>query len=186
MRVISGKHRGKKIETLKTKELRPTTGRAKEAVFNMLSHGKFSGILDGAKVLDLFCGCGALSVESLSHGAERVILVDKNPDHLEIARRNIATLNESDHAVFLRADSSYPPPAQFPCDVIFMDPPYHKDFVSVTLKNLENTGWLTEQTVIVLETEKKSKDSIPENYQIIEDRVYGASRIRMLQWRAPQ
>jgi 16S rRNA (guanine966-N2)-methyltransferase len=181
MRIISGKHRGKRIESLDSKELRPTTGRTKEALFNMLTHGQFSGILEGANVLDLFCGCGALSAEAFSHGAAKAVLVDKNPDHLNVARKNMDIIGESENSRFLRTDSSHPPPAQFVCHVLFMDPPYSKKLVPITLKNLRSSGWLDDETIIVLETEKRDYEPLPEGYEVVVDRTYGASRIRILQ-----
>lgn len=182
MRVISGKYRGKRIESIESKDLRPTTGRAKEALFNILSHGKFSGILDEAKVLDLYCGCGALAAESFSRGASRVALIDKNNEHLEVARKNIENIGEEDNAVFLRADSSNPPPAIFPCDVVFMDPPYRKGLAVRTLKKLRNSGWLAPSAIIVVETEKRNNDIMPNSYELLDDRIYGSTRIRILQW----
>lgn len=185
MRVISGKHRGRKIETVSDKNLRPTMGIAREAVFNILSHGQFAGenrLLDGCVVLDLFCGCGALSIEALSRGASKAILIDIDQQHLDIARQNLKTIGEVENAVFLRADSSNPPPARQECNLVFIDPPYKKDLVEPCLRSLERGRWLADGAIIVLETEKKEEPKIPDGIEELSNRNYGNSRIRILKW----
>lgn len=182
MRVISGKHRGRAIETVSGKQLRPTMGMAKEALFNILSHGQFADLLPDARVLDLFCGCGALAIEAISRGAGHAVLIDIDTAHLDIARKNIKSLGESDNVTFIRSDSSNPPVAHSPCNLIFIDPPYGKKLVDVSLKSLINGKWLAKDAVIVIETGKTEDIKIPEGFTELEDRKYGNSRIRILQW----
>jgi len=186
MRVIAGKHKGRIIETVSSKKLRPTTGMAREAVFNILAHGNFkedgSNLLDECRVLDLFSGCGALSIEALSRGASHVTLIDIDPQHLNIARKNISSIGESESASFIRGDSSTPPPATAPCDLIFLDPPYGKGLVASALKNLLSGGWLAKDAVIVVETGKNEDIEQPEYFTQLNDRKYGNSRIRIMQW----
>lgn len=188
MRVIAGKFKGRNIDTLheKGKNIRPTTGKTREALFNILSHGQFlSGdkkLLDGARVLDLFCGSGALAIEALSRGAAYAVLVDMDKDHLEIARTNIKNLGEEQNAAFIRANSSTPPPAHLPCNLIFIDPPYNKGLAQITLTNLVKGNWLAENAVIVVETAKKEDVTPPESFEEMADRIYGNSRIRILRW----
>ena len=186
MRVISGKHKGRKIETVSSKNLRPTTGMAREALFNILSHGKFnndgSQFLQGCYVLDLFCGCGALSIEALSRGAKHAVLIDIDQSHLAIARKNISSLGEEENASFIRGDSATPPPARIPCNLIFLDPPYGKGFVDKSLKSLIAGEWLADDAIIVVETAKTEDLTIPDNFTELDDRKYGNSRIRIMQW----
>lgn len=186
MRIISGKHRGRKIETVSSKKLRPTTGMAREALFNILSHGRFADgetpFLQDCKVLDLYCGCGALSMEALSRGAAHVVLLDIDQDHLDVARHNIKTIGEIEHATFIRADSSTPPPARFPCNLIFVDPPYGNNLADKTLKNLIKGNWLADKAVIIVETGKTEELDLPEGFTEIDDRRYGNCRIRIFEW----
>jgi 16S rRNA (guanine966-N2)-methyltransferase len=161
-------------------------GMAREALFNILTHGRFATddyrLMDGCRVLDLFSGCGALSMEALSRGAAHVILMDIDQEHLDIARQNLRSIGESENATFIRGDSSVPPPARIPCDLIFLDPPYNKGLVTIALKNLIAGKWLAQNAVIVIETAKNEDITIPSELEEIDNRVYGNSRIRICQW----
>jgi 16S rRNA (guanine966-N2)-methyltransferase len=180
MRIIAGKHRGRRINSLPTKELRPTMGVTREAIFNILSHGQFLDLLPGARVLDLYCGCGAFAMEAFSRGAAHVVCIDIRSEHLQVARSNIDYIGESHNANFIRADSSNPPAASIPCNLIFLDPPYYKNLVTPTLVKLLSSGWLAANAVIVIETGAKEEFTIPEQYEDIENRKYGNSRIHIL------
>lgn len=186
MRVFSGKHRGRKIETVSSKQLRPTTGMAREAIFNILTHGKYSedgeSLLTNANVLDLFCGCGALSMEALSRGAASVTLIDIDKEHLDVARQNIKTIGEENKAVFIRADSSTPPPARTPCDLIFLDPPYNQGLVAKALTGIMSGNWLAKNARIVVETDYREDVKFPDKFEELDNRKYGNSRIRILKW----
>jgi 16S rRNA (guanine966-N2)-methyltransferase len=188
MRVISGKYRGRRIETVSDKKLRPTMGIAREALFNILSHGRFAiegeRLFDDCRVLDLFCGCGALSIEALSRGASHATLMDIDQEHLDIAKKNIRSLGESDNCSFIRGDSSTPPPARVPCNLVFIDPPYGKGLVTTALKNLISGKWLAEKAIIVIETGKNEDLQIPETFENIDDRIYSNSRIRIFEYHA--
>lgn len=186
MRVISGKHRGRKIETVSSKKLRPTTGMAREAIFNILTHGKYSedgeSLIADANILDLFCGCGALSMESLSRGASSVTLIDIDKEHLDIARKNIRKIEEEQNASFIKGDSSTPPPARIPCEVIFLDPPYNQGLVTKALKGLIAGEWLAKNAIIIVETDFREDIRFPEQFEELDNRKYGNSRIRILKW----
>jgi 16S rRNA (guanine966-N2)-methyltransferase len=186
LRVISGKYRGRKIETVSSKQLRPTTGMAREALFNILTHGRFAPdgeqFLDGCIVLDLFCGCGALSMEAISRGAKHATLMDIDQEHLDIAKKNFRSIGEIDNAAFIRGDSSTPPTARVPCNLIFLDPPYGKNLVPIALKNIIAGKWLAEGAIIVIETAKGEDITLPEGLEEIDDRKYGNSRIRIVEW----
>lgn len=188
MRVIAGKYKGRSIETLKDKstKLRPTTGKTREALFNILSHGQFAvggkKILDGARILDLFCGSGALAIEALSRGATYAVLIDMENKHLDIARKNIKNIGEDQNTTFIRANSSMPPPAYVPCNLIFIDPPYNQGLAQVTLENLVKGNWLAPNAIVVVETEKKEDITYPSGFEEMTDRNYGNSRIRILCW----
>jgi 16S rRNA (guanine966-N2)-methyltransferase len=186
MRIISGKHRGRKIETVDSGKLRPTTGMAREALFNILTHGRFvdddKKLLDGCRILDLFCGCGALSLEAISRGAVHVTLMDIDQEHLDIAKKNFRSIDEIDNAAFIRGDSSTPPKAHNQCNLVFLDPPYGKGFVSTALKNVIAGGWLAEKAIVVVETSKIEEPEIPAGLEKVEDRIYGNCRIRIFEW----
>ena len=180
MHVIAGKYRGRRIETLKSKTLRPTQGKTREALFNILMHGQFQDILKDSTVLDLFCGCGSFAIESLSRGAAHVVCVDIASEHLAITKQNIANLHALEQATFLRADSSKVPPATKACDIIFIDPPYHSNLAQSSLITALNQGWLAPHAIAVLETDVKDKQSAIEGFEELVNRHYGKSNIRIL------
>ena len=184
MRVIAGCHRGRKIETIAGKEIRPTTAIAREAIFNILGHGEFGGrgghFLEGYEVLDLYTGCGALAMEAFSRGASHVTLMDIKPEHLTIARQNIAKIHESENATFIRCDSSNPPPAPRPCDVVFVDPPYKDKLVDRSIERLISNGWVKEGSIIVIEMDKHGQYTAPDSLEEIKNRTYGLCRIVVL------
>jgi 16S rRNA (guanine966-N2)-methyltransferase len=116
IRVTGGELRGRRLHVPR-RGVRPTTGRVREAIFSML------GDIEGARVLDLFCGTGALAIEALSRGAMQATLIDKNP---AAARRNLKSLGLEDRATALRYDAARflrrAGPGSF--DLVLCDPPY--------------------------------------------------------------
>src|SRR5256885_2109297 len=125
LRIIAGKHRGRKIETSNAKTLRPTSGRTREALFNILSHGEFSGAENspyiGRQVADLFCGSGALGFEALSRGAAGITFVDQSQDSLNLVRNTAESLREIPQAKLLRSDSAQLPPSLVRHSLVFID-----------------------------------------------------------------
>lgn len=186
LRIFAGKHRGRKLQMVDTKQLRPTAGRTREAIFNILNHGRFAEggtrFLEGCKVVDLFCGSGALGLEALSHGAAHCVFIDIDQDHLSVARANAEHVGESKNVTFIRCDSSSPPTAKFACDLVFIDPPYHSKLVVTALKNLAARGWLRPGSVVMVEMEKRETLPEMEGYIPITDRIYGKTRIVLLEW----
>ncbi|HLT45830.1 MAG TPA: 16S rRNA (guanine(966)-N(2))-methyltransferase RsmD [Rubricoccaceae bacterium] len=126
MRIIGGRLRGRALRAPKGRETRPTTDRVREALFNLLAARR---PLEGARVLDLFAGTGALGLEALSRGAARVVFVEAHAPTLRLARQNAADLGVAAACAFLRADAvaflRRPPAERF--DLAFADPPYDLD-----------------------------------------------------------
>lgn len=187
MRIISGKYKGRRIDTLGNTSIRPTMGMAREALFNILSHGEFGkdgeNLLEGCKILDLFCGCGAISVEALSRGAATAVLVDINQEHLDIARHNIMHIGEEKNAVFLRADSSNPPRAKFACNLIFIDPPYKENLALISLQNTLKNGWIEDNAIVIVETGKTEEFNAPSGFTELSNRKYGNCRLRIYRYK---
>ena len=185
VRIVAGKHRGRKLQVLDSKQLRPTSSRTREGIFNILNHGGFSKsdahFLDGAKVLDLFCGSGALGLESLSHGASHCVFIDIKQEHLALVRDNAEHLGEEENVTFIRSDSSSPPQARFACDLVFIDPPYHSKLIKPALTNLITRGWLREGGIVVVEMDKREDLPEVEGYTQIKERDYGRTTIILLE-----
>lgn len=128
MRIITGKHRGKKIETLNNYSIRPATDRVKSAIFNSLQ----SRInWNGAKVLDLFAGSGNIGLEALSRGARKITFVEKSEDAISILEKNILHLNEMDNCDVIHSSfEEYIKRNNESFDIVFADPPYAINFLN--------------------------------------------------------
>ncbi len=181
MRVISGQLKGRRLTAPSAahghgQTIRPTSDRARETLFNLLVNS--IGLeLDGARVADLFAGTGALAIEALSRGAAHAVLVDNTATSLDLARRNVTDLGLDKVAKILRADSRNLPTASDSFDVLFLDPPYHKDLIAPTLQSLVSKGWIKSGSVVVIECAADEDPVIGDNYEIDKDRIIGDTRL---------
>ncbi len=185
MRIISGKHRGRKIELAKeaAETVRPTSDFAREAIFNILSHGKL--VTDGhpfidKDVLDVFCGTGAFGLEALSRGAKRVTFIDQSRDALANARLNATKMNELDAVDFMLADGTKLPKARKAFALVFLDPPYFGKMIEPALKSLHTGGWVAEDGLVIVEHDAKEAIAFPETFEIVDERKYGRAIINIL------
>lgn len=173
MRVIAGKARGHRLLTLKGEPTRPTQDRVKESVFNILS-----ATLSDARVLDLFAGSGALSIEALSRGAASARLVESSRAAARVITQNLERTGFRDAAQLwvgdaLEAISRLSKQGEM-FDLIFVDPPYDRGLARRTLRALAESSLLTPETTIVVEHSRKEElDSNVENLQMIRQRSYG-------------
>ena len=179
MRIVGGRFRGRRLETPKDQRIRPTSDRAREAIFNLLAHHA-SEALDGTRVLDLFAGSGALGLEAISRGAAQVTFVDKDPKSLALARRNAEALGVD--AIFLRADATHLPPAPAPAALIFCDAPYEKGLTEPALASAVEHGWVSDGTVLVIETGAGEEVTLPDGFTVLTERTYGAAKVMILQY----
>lgn len=188
MRIVAGRHKGRALMAPPGEEIRPTSDRARESLFNILAHGRVgkadgAGLLQGAVVLDAFCGTGALAAEALSRGAARVILMDNSPAALEVARANLRGLGEEAQALLVLADATAPPakgPGQPPATLVFLDPPYRSHLGAPALAALDARGWIAEAAVVVVESEARDAFETPEGFTLLDERRYGKAKIRFL------
>ena len=181
MRIIAGKHRGTNLLSPEGLDTRPTPQRVREAVFSMLESGRFGTVLRDRVVLDLFAGTGAMGLEALSRGAERVVLVDNHPTALDALRANVEKLRAGARAQVRSGDASrWHERAQVACGVIFMDPPYGSEAWVPALAAAAKTGWIGDDTVVVIETDRRERADIPDGFEVLDERSYGRARILML------
>jgi 16S rRNA (guanine966-N2)-methyltransferase len=187
MRIVGGKLRGRNFEPPESLVTRPMMDRVREALFNVLAHrdwGKHVGELfnegNDLHVLDAFCGTGALSFESLSRGAVRATLFDHDAGALKLARTNAAKLGLSDKCDILAADTTKPPQASTPCQLIFLAPPYRKNLIAPAFAALDKAGWIAPRAVIVAETAKtETLDPLP-GCELVVARAYGEPMLHFL------
>lgn len=181
MRIIAGKHRGTNLLSPEGLDTRPTPQRVREAVFSMLESGRFGTVLRDRVVLDLFAGTGAMGLEALSRGAERVVLVDNHPTALDALRANVEKLRAGARAQVRSGDATrWHERALVACGVIFMDPPYGSEAWVPALAAVAKTGWIGDDTVVVIETDRRERTEIPDGFQVLDERSYGRARILML------
>ena len=185
MRIIGGKHKGRKIQAPRGAVVRPTTDRLREAIFNILEHGVASygggkSCIRDARVLDAFCGTGALGLEALSRGADRATFLDIEPAVLEVCRSNVETLGETAHAELFRVNCLKPLRCRDPHSLVFLDPPYNKGLVTAGLEALDSEGWIAPGAVCVIETTSRETILPPSNYAVVDDRSYGPKQLQIL------
>ena len=152
MRIVAGLAKGRRLAP-PAPATRPTSDRTREALFNTLA-GYVE--VDGAGVLDLYAGTGAVGLEALSRGARQVVLVESDRRALEVIRRNVATVGLPGVATVGRSVGGYlrDQPA-LPFDLVFADPPYGLDPTEPITTLLEG-GWTTADTVLVVERDARS------------------------------
>lgn len=168
MRIIGGKHRGRKLADFKGNDIRPTADRVKESLFNILS-----GRLSGASVLDLFCGSGNLGLESLSRGAAKVHFNDLSKDSLAVLKKNLAAVGEEDKCKITNLDYlSCLSCAGDRYDLIFIDPPYAREFGIPALETISKRGLLTEDGVAIYERDRSFSGEV-EGLTAFDERKYG-------------
>ncbi|WP_099188064.1 16S rRNA (guanine(966)-N(2))-methyltransferase RsmD [Tepidibacter mesophilus] len=182
MRVISGSARGLKLKSPKNMDVRPTTDRVKESVFNIIS----DKVMDSF-VLDLFSGTGSLGIEALSRGSERATFVDASKSSMEIIKENIQKARVNDKSELILSDSisavNKLGVRRDKFDIIFMDPPYLKNFIEKTLIEISKREILEEDGIIIVEHDIKDevKDNI-EKLQKYREKKYGNTMISFFAW----
>ncbi|EBA10486.1 16S rRNA (guanine(966)-N(2))-methyltransferase RsmD [Sagittula stellata] len=184
MRIIAGEWRGRRLASVGKGDpgahLRPTTDRVRESLFNMLAGGRFGDPFEGAVVLDLFAGTGALGLEALSRGALSATFVENGRVGQRLIRENVKTLDCSDRASVIGADATRLP-AGAPCSLVFLDPPYGKGLGARALEVARTQGWIGAEALIVWE--ESAPQVAPEGYAALEARRYGDTHVTVLRSR---
>lgn len=191
MRIIAGKHKGRRIELGKDPSgvIRPTSEFAREAIFNILTHGKHGAngqsFMD-KQVLDVFCGTGAFGLEALSRGAGHVTFIDQSREAIAAARHNATRMNEMDHADFFLTDASKLARAKKQYALVFLDPPYFGKLIEPTLKALHAGGWLEDDALIITEHDAKENIVLPAPFVVLDERRYGRAVIKLIKAANPE
>ncbi len=169
MRVVAGHLRGRRLVAPPGRATRPTSDRVREALFSIL------GPLDGARVLDLFAGSGALGIEALSRGASSATFVDRDPRALEVVRTNLEALGLEDAAVHRRDALAYLRAASATHDLVFVDPPYSCAPRLGGPLSAAIPAALSTDALIVTESDKRTPLEL--ELPLVRERVYGDTRI---------
>ena len=181
MRIISGNTKGKKILQPKDQSTRPLKDLTKESIFNIIQHSnKFNTKVEKSNILDLFSGVGSFGLECLSRGASSVIFVENYKEVLPILKRNIINLNYSNTALIIEKDIFNQ--LEFKnlknkFNIIFIDPPYKEKNLPQLLKKIINSKIMKKDGVFIIHRHKREKDEFPKEFNVLEEKNYGISKI---------
>ncbi len=170
LRIVAGKWRSRLLQIIDEPELRPTSERIRETLFNWLRT-----VTEGARCLDLFAGTGALGIEALSRGAARVVFVEKSAKLAAAIRDNLEALQTANAEVIRRDAMDYLRNADpVPFDIVFLDPPFDEEMLAEACTFLQENGWLSANAVVYLERSKdRSKPALPEGWAITHEKIAG-------------
>ncbi len=180
VRIVGGKHRGRRLIAPDGQDTRPTSDRTREAIFNILAHADWAPAFADAVVVDGFCGTGALGLEALSRGAARCSFLDLGRPALDAVRANVAALGVQPCVDVLRADATRPPAAAQACNLVFLDPPYARGLAPLALAALAQAGWVADGALAVVELGEGDPLPPPDGFALIDERRYGDTRVAFL------
>ena len=182
LRVIAGELKGRKLRTARGAKTRPTANRTREAIFNIIAP-----LIAGARVLDLFAGSGAFGIEALSRGADTAVFVDIDVDSISVLQANIKTLSLESKTKIIRWDLiknlNCLQTLQKTFNLVFMDPPYHKNMIEPTLLNLYSSQSMATSARIIVEHSRREPvvaDHLPFEYS--DRRKYGKTLVTILEF----
>lgn len=186
MRVVAGRFRGRALQAPDDMSVRPTSDRVRESVFNILTHGIEGFSLNGARVIDLFAGTGALGIEAVSRGAAYCLFVEEAPDARALIRKNVEAMGLTGETRIFRRDATDLGPAgnMEPYDLAFLDPPYDKGLGEKALAGLAEGKWLTPGAICMLEERAGTDVVIPAAFELLDTRTYGDTDVRFLKFAA--
>ena len=182
MRIVTGKLKGSNLFMPKDKNTRPLKDVARESIFNLLIHSnKILFEMANTNILDLYAGTGSFGLECLSRDAENVYFVEKNRSAIDILKKNIEKLKVENKTKILIEDvfsliekSSN---LEFKFDLIFCDPPFKDKNVDKLIKLIFKKNLLNKNGILILHRDKSTKENLPDCFKLIDDRLYGESKI---------
>lgn len=181
MRIIAGTYRGRLLKTVRDLSIRPTTDRAKQTIFDVLSNRLD---FEGAEVLDLFSGSGSLGLEAISRGAKHVVFVDRSPQSLGVLESNIATLGCEDRCSVYSAEVFwFLKNTKRSFDVIFVDPPYALERITELPAALFSSPVVSAGSHVVMEHSKESPVEPKETEYEITRKSFGQTTVLILKAR---
>lgn len=181
MRIVSGKFRGSLLQTPEGPATRPTSDRARQAVFNILEHAAFAPELAGSRVLDLFAGSGALGLEALSRGAAFCLFVETDDQARGAIRDNIEALSLFGQTRIHRRDATdlgpRPSSAGAAFDLAFLDPPYRKGLAERAMAEMAKFEWVKDGALVVVERAADEPPLSVPGFEMLDERRYGAAKV---------
>jgi 16S rRNA (guanine966-N2)-methyltransferase len=182
MRIVAGLYGGRRLLSPDNRDIRPTSDKIRGAIFNSL---RSRGAVEGAYVLDGFCGTGALGFEALSQGASHCVFADSSRVSLDLARENAAALGIKNEAQFIVIDmGKYGQKSETKnkFNLVFLDPPYNKNLITPALESLDQGGCLAPDAILVVESERKFSGTFPGTYALLDEKISGETKIGFLSY----
>lgn len=177
LRIIAGRWRGRRLPVADAPGLRPTSDRVRETLFNWLAP-----MLPGARCLDLFAGSGALGLEALSRGADYCLFAEQSRPVAQQLEGILQTLAAGDAAEVYCGDALAllrQPPA-VPFDLVFLDPPFRKDWLELCLRGLQQPGWLSDSAWVYIESgSEEPLPPLPPGWQLHREKIAGQVSYRL-------
>ena len=175
MRIVGGQFRGRPLTAPAHEGTRPTSDRAREAIFNILAHGIPDFELLGARALDLFAGTGALGLEALSRGAAFCLFVEQEAEARALIRRNVEALGLTGVSKIFRRDATELGSAgrNGGFTLAFLDPPYGQGLAERALASAAQGAWLAPGAIVIIEERKGTGLSLPAGFDALDQRTWG-------------
>jgi 16S rRNA (guanine966-N2)-methyltransferase len=185
MRIVGGELGGRTLAAPSSEAIRPSADRLRQALFDILAHS-YGDALDGARVLDLFAGTGALGLEALSRGAAYALFVEEAVEARGLIRRNVEALGLTGRTRIFRRDATRLGTAGTiaPFGLVFADPPYRRALGEAALASAHAGGWLRPDALAVLEEDEKTEIAPVAGFDRLDRRVIGDSQLVFLRWRS--
>ena len=184
MRIVGGQFKGRTLTVPEGRNTRPTSDRAREAIFNVLAHADWAPSLDGARIMDVFAGSGALGFEAMSRGAAFCLFVETDEAARGAIRDNVETFALFGTTRVHRRDATLlgarPGGDGEAYQFAFLDPPYRKGLEYKALDCLREGNWLAKDAIVVLEQAADDDDFATDVWEIINTKIYGAARVLFL------
>jgi 16S rRNA (guanine966-N2)-methyltransferase len=184
MRIVGGQFRGRALHAPEGQGTRPTSDRAREALFNVLAHAAWAPDLNGARVIDLFAGSGALGFEAVSRGGAFCLFVETDDGARGAIRENAEALGLFGRTRVHRRSATdlgvRPGSAGEAFTLAFLDPPYGKGLGEQTLARLLEGDWLAPEALVVFERGADEPDLDAPGYELLDERTWGAARVWFL------
>lgn len=184
MKIIAGRYKGRSILTSTKYNYRPSTSKLREAIFSILSSGRFvdTNLLQDAKILDLFAGTGILSFEAISRGARCAVLIDISKDHIDHINKSARAIGIEDCIKTLHKNALQLSNTTYQYDIVFIDPPYYNDLVPKSIQLLIDNNFLRNESILVIEMSSKENMTIPKSFNIIKEKIFGNTKLLILQY----
>ena len=171
MRIIAGKLRGKILQTPSGDATRPTADRARETLFDVLTSALLKQGISWNHITfaDIFAGSGAVGIEAFSRGAADVVCLENDPQALKCLKANAQQISQ----IHVYPDNALSPPPHAAVSILFMDAPYGVGLWQRALPALEKAGWIDQKTIVIVETDRKLNEKLPDGFTLLQERAAG-------------